>query len=77
MKDMFYVTGSDGETVLYSDTSSNACVMWAEQYVRWGCWGGWGFLLLWEVAEGHEDDVRVSTFCRDNGDEPQRWEDEQ
>jgi hypothetical protein len=77
-QDNFFITGCDGGTVLHSDDSSNACVMWADRYTRHGDFGGWGFLQLWERGAGQcLEDQLVSTLCMANGDEPQRWDDEQ
>lgn len=74
MSGHFFITGSDERTVLHSEDSSNGCVLWAERYVRYGNWGGWDSLMLWEWNAGGND-ILLSTFHPGDEDRPNRWED--
>lgn len=69
----FFITGGDN-LVLYHETSSNGCVLWADRYTKDGDFGGHPYLKLWEWSEYDEDHL-VSTLWPATDDTPQHWED--
>lgn len=75
MPDQFYITGDDSGTVLYSEDSSNGCVMWADRYVRHGDFGGWDYLELWEWSVDG-DDALISRLTPPTGEDTRpQWQD--
>lgn len=70
----FQIRGSDGDTVLYHEDTSNGCVLWAEMYTRRGDWGGWDHLELWEMDEDSEIIVSYY-FPADEDNLKPRWKD--
>jgi len=48
--DLFEIRGEDSDTDLFTSNSSAECERWANQYVRFGDFGGWAFLTLFENA---------------------------
>lgn len=54
MADTYAILGfamdSDGPVVLYESDNYTACDRWRESYTRWGDWGGYDTLALYEIG---------------------------
>jgi hypothetical protein len=54
MADIYAIIGFsyalDGPVVLYESDSCTACDEWRKGYTRWGEWGGYDMLALYEIG---------------------------
>ena len=54
MSDTYAILGFsndlDGPVVLYESDSYTACDRWRDDYIRWGDWGGYDVLALYEIG---------------------------
>ena len=74
MSDTYAILGFsgtlDGPVVLYESDSYGACDRWREGYTRWGDWGGYDTLALYEIAptqsvdEIHRLDAPITAWDR-------------
>jgi hypothetical protein len=45
-----YADDLGGPVVLYESDSYTQCEQWKDDYTRWGDWGGYDCLVLYEIA---------------------------
>ena len=66
-----YADNLDGPVVLYEADSYTQCEQWKEDYTRWGDWGGYDALALYEIAPYeraftiHTHDAPIIVWNRD------------
>jgi len=75
MSDTYAILGfsetTDGPEVMFESDSSTECDRWRETYTRFGDWGGYDCLALYEISPGqsalfiHMNDAPIITWERD------------